>query len=112
MAPDPLPASLEAGSTVRVLAPGELLFRQGDRAAAIYKVESGRLRLIRSGGTLFFYASEEPGKDFTLLHQSEFGTGDLKNVRILGSTGGPGAAVKGGGRARRTGAGHTSLKRQ
>src|SRR5438874_8322178 len=47
MAPDPLPASLEAGSTVRVLAPGELLFRQGDRAAAIYKVESGRLRLIR-----------------------------------------------------------------
>jgi CRP/FNR family transcriptional regulator, dissimilatory nitrate respiration regulator len=47
MPPDPLPASLESGSTVRVLAPGELLFRQGDRAAAIYKVESGRLRLIR-----------------------------------------------------------------
>ena len=44
---DALPPSLEAGSTVRVLAPGELLFRQGDRAAAIYKVESGRLRLIR-----------------------------------------------------------------
>jgi CRP/FNR family transcriptional regulator, dissimilatory nitrate respiration regulator len=44
---DALPASLEAGSTVRVLAPGDLLFRQGDRAAAIYKVESGRLRLIR-----------------------------------------------------------------
>jgi CRP-like cAMP-binding protein len=42
-----LPASLEAGSVVRVLAPGELLFRQGDEAAAIYKVESGRLRLIR-----------------------------------------------------------------
>ena len=47
MAPDPLPASLEAGSAVRVLAPNDLLFRQGDRAAAIYKVESGRLRLIR-----------------------------------------------------------------
>jgi CRP/FNR family transcriptional regulator, dissimilatory nitrate respiration regulator len=44
---DPLPTSLEAGSTVRVLAPGEPLFRQGDPAAAIYKVESGRLRLIR-----------------------------------------------------------------
>jgi CRP/FNR family transcriptional regulator, dissimilatory nitrate respiration regulator len=39
--------SLEVASVVRVLAPGELLFRQGDRAAAIYKVESGRLRLIR-----------------------------------------------------------------
>jgi len=44
---DPLPASLEAGASVRVLAPGDLLFRQGDPAAAIYKVESGRLRLIR-----------------------------------------------------------------
>ena len=30
-----------------MLAPGDLLFRQGDPAAAIYKVESGRLRLIR-----------------------------------------------------------------
>jgi CRP-like cAMP-binding protein len=47
MLPDPLPASLEAGSTIRALAPGELLFRQGDLAAAIYKVEGGRLRLIR-----------------------------------------------------------------
>jgi CRP/FNR family transcriptional regulator, dissimilatory nitrate respiration regulator len=47
MPPDALPPSLEAGSAVRVLAPGDLLFRQGDPAAAIYKVESGRLRLIR-----------------------------------------------------------------
>ena len=47
MSPNPLPASLEAGSAVRVLAPRELLFRQGDPAVAIYKVESGRLRLIR-----------------------------------------------------------------
>jgi CRP-like cAMP-binding protein len=47
MTPEPLPASLEAGSTIRSLATGELLFRQGDRAAAIYKVENGRLRLIR-----------------------------------------------------------------
>jgi len=47
MSPNPLPASLEAGSAVRVLAPGELLFRQGGPAVAIYKVESGRLRLIR-----------------------------------------------------------------
>jgi CRP/FNR family transcriptional regulator, dissimilatory nitrate respiration regulator len=47
MPTDALPSSLEAVSVVRVLAPGELLFRQGDSAAAIYKVESGRLRLIR-----------------------------------------------------------------
>jgi CRP-like cAMP-binding protein len=47
MSPDRLPAFLDAGTTVRVLAAGELLFRQGDPATAIYKVESGRLRLIR-----------------------------------------------------------------
>jgi CRP/FNR family transcriptional regulator, dissimilatory nitrate respiration regulator len=42
-----LPPSLEAASVVRVLASGDTLFRQGDPAAAIYKVESGRVRLIR-----------------------------------------------------------------
>jgi len=33
---------------IRALAPGELLFQQSDPAAAIYKVESGRLCLIRA----------------------------------------------------------------
>jgi len=47
MSLDALPPSLEAGGVIRLLAPGELLFRQGDPATAIYKVESGRLRLIR-----------------------------------------------------------------
>jgi CRP-like cAMP-binding protein len=44
---DALPRSLEAGSVVRDLAADEVLFRQGDRAAAIYRVERGRLRLVR-----------------------------------------------------------------
>jgi CRP-like cAMP-binding protein len=39
--------SLEAGSVIRELVAGEVLFEHGDRAAAIYKVESGRLRLVR-----------------------------------------------------------------
>jgi CRP/FNR family transcriptional regulator, dissimilatory nitrate respiration regulator len=47
MSLDALSPTLEAGSVVRVLGPGELLFRQGGPAAAIYKVESGRLRLMR-----------------------------------------------------------------
>lgn len=47
MAFDDLPPSLEATSAVRELVAGELLFRQGEPAAAIYRVESGRLRLIR-----------------------------------------------------------------
>ena len=47
MSSDPLCLLLEIGSRARVLTPGELLFQQGDHAAAIYRVESGRLRLIR-----------------------------------------------------------------
>jgi CRP/FNR family transcriptional regulator, dissimilatory nitrate respiration regulator len=45
MASDSLPPQLEATSTVRNLAAGELLFRQGD--PAVYRLESGRLRLVR-----------------------------------------------------------------
>src|SRR3954454_19655573 len=47
MVAHPLPVSLEAGSVVRILEARELLFHQGDRTAAIYKVESGGLCLIR-----------------------------------------------------------------
>src|ERR1051326_3493797 len=48
MPADPLlPATLEKSSTVRALASGELLFSQGDPARAIFKVEGGRLRLVR-----------------------------------------------------------------
>src|SRR5262249_44190367 len=55
--------------------------------------KTGRLRLVRVGSTLHFYASDEPDKDFNLLHMSDFGTGDLKNVRVLAATGGPGALL-------------------
>ena len=44
---DAMPLALEAASIDCVLAPGELLFRQSDPATAIYKVEGGRIRLIR-----------------------------------------------------------------
>ena len=40
MSPADLPLSLEAGSVIRELGAGEVLFEQGDRAAAIYKVET------------------------------------------------------------------------
>jgi CRP/FNR family transcriptional regulator, dissimilatory nitrate respiration regulator len=42
-----LPSSLAAGAASRELAAGEELFRRGDRAAAIFAVETGRLRLVR-----------------------------------------------------------------
>jgi CRP-like cAMP-binding protein len=41
------PRSFEAGALVRTLAAGDKLFQAGDRAVAIYRVEIGRLRLIR-----------------------------------------------------------------
>ncbi|HEV2186007.1 MAG TPA: Crp/Fnr family transcriptional regulator [Stellaceae bacterium] len=47
MPSDNLLHSLEAASLVREMGQGELLFEQGAPAAAIFSVESGRLRLIR-----------------------------------------------------------------
>ncbi len=42
-----LPEFLAAGAVLRDLETGEELFQRGDRAAAIFAVESGRLRLVR-----------------------------------------------------------------
>jgi CRP-like cAMP-binding protein len=42
-----LPAAIRAHSRVRELAAGEALFRQGDKALAIFAIERGRMRLIR-----------------------------------------------------------------
>lgn len=43
----PLPMAIRRSSTIRELAAGEILFRQGDKASSIFEVEQGRLRLIR-----------------------------------------------------------------
>ena len=45
---DWLPAAIRERSRVRDLAAGEALFRQGDKALAIFEIEHGRLRLIRN----------------------------------------------------------------
>jgi CRP/FNR family transcriptional regulator, dissimilatory nitrate respiration regulator len=42
-----LPVSIRQRATVRELAAGDILFRQGDKAAAIFEVQEGRLRLMR-----------------------------------------------------------------
>ena len=44
---DGLPASLRYRSRVSELSAGERLFRQGDKAYAIFEIERGRLRLVR-----------------------------------------------------------------
>jgi hypothetical protein len=43
---------------------------------------------VRTGADLFYYASEGPDKELTLIHQQPFGPEDIKQVRIVASTGG------------------------
>lgn len=64
--PGTFPASLEAASVVRDLGADEPLFMQGDPAAAIYKVESGQLRLVRRtiDGHLVILHTARPGEFF------------------------------------------------
>jgi HEAT repeat protein len=57
------------------------------------RARTGRLRLVRHGTILYYFASDGEGKDFALLSKSEFGARDLRNVRILGSTSGPAASL-------------------
>jgi|ERR1043166_1994945 CRP-like cAMP-binding protein len=42
-----LPQALRDGAKVRELGDGEYLFRQGDKANAIYEIERGRLTMVR-----------------------------------------------------------------
>lgn len=44
---DWLSAAIRQSSTLHKLEAGEALFRQGDKASAVFEVEQGRLRLIR-----------------------------------------------------------------
>ncbi|HEX8012482.1 MAG TPA: Crp/Fnr family transcriptional regulator [Casimicrobiaceae bacterium] len=48
MSLDWLPAAIRDRSRLRELDEGEALFRQGDRAFAIFEVERGRVRLVRA----------------------------------------------------------------
>lgn len=45
---DKLPISLQQAVFTRDLKPGQRLFRQGDSATALFVLETGRLRLVRS----------------------------------------------------------------
>lgn len=47
------------------------------------KVDSGKLRLVRSGKMLRYLVADEENEVFRLLHQIEFTDADLEQVRIL-----------------------------
>jgi DNA-directed RNA polymerase subunit RPC12/RpoP len=67
--------------------------RSNQSKAVPAATQSGRLRFVRTGATLSQYAAEGPDEDFTLLWSHEFGTDDIRMVRIGGFTGGPKAAL-------------------
>jgi serine/threonine protein kinase len=56
------------------------------------EAKAGRLRLVRTGSLLAYLASEG-GEDFTHVQDFAFGAEDLSDVRLVGSTGGPRAAL-------------------
>jgi hypothetical protein len=53
----------------------------------------GRLRLVRDGGDLYYCIAEGPGGEFHTLRKFAFGSEDLKDIRLIGSTGGEKALV-------------------
>lgn len=52
-----------------------------------------RFRLARIGATLFYFVAEEGEPDFRLLQQLDFVEDDVKDIRLVASTGGPLAAL-------------------
>jgi Protein of unknown function (DUF1583) len=48
----------------------------------------GRLRLLRKGSQLSFYAAEDRATEFTLLQEYPFAAADLRAVELVGVTGG------------------------
>jgi hypothetical protein len=57
------------------------------------RAKSGRLRLVRTGSIVSYYAAEGPDDLYTLLQQFPFSPNSLENIRIVASTGGPKAAL-------------------
>jgi hypothetical protein len=51
--------------------------------------KTGQIRLVRSGAVLGYFVKDGEGKGFRQYYASEFGTKDLKNVRLVASTNGP-----------------------
>jgi len=48
---------------------------------------------VREGGDICYYVAEGSAADFTFLTRYPFGTEDLKDFHVAGSTGGAGASL-------------------
>jgi hypothetical protein len=56
------------------------------------QAKRGRLRLVRAGGDVSYFATEGDG-DFQLVQQYAVGTAPVKSIRIVGTTGGERASL-------------------
>jgi len=50
---------------------------------------AGRLRIVRNGSEVSYFVSEDTGKEFTFLRTDQFRADAVKQVRIIGTVGGP-----------------------
>lgn len=55
--------------------------------------KTGRLRLVRTGEKLSFYASEGDDLNYRLLEEEPFRSSDVKQIFLNGATGGPRAEI-------------------
>jgi hypothetical protein len=62
-------------------------------SAAPTQAKSGRLRIVRTGSLLTYYAAEGLSEEFLHLTEVPFAPEDVKDVLVVGSTGGPQAAL-------------------
>jgi hypothetical protein len=55
--------------------------------------KAGRLRLVRTGADVAYYAAYGPDAELRFLHRNSFGKEDLRAVQFNAATGGPAAAI-------------------
>ncbi len=56
--------------------------------------KAGRLRVVRSGAELFYFGSGGSAQEPTYLWKDTIGKDDLRTIRLVGSTGGPGVDLE------------------
>jgi DNA-directed RNA polymerase subunit RPC12/RpoP len=57
------------------------------------QANKGRLRLVRTGASLAYFAADGDDAELTFLREYPFGEEDVSHVRLVGTTGGPPAAL-------------------
>lgn len=53
---------------------------------------TGAMRMVRNGGKIYFL-HKEGDQEFALFHQDDYTDKDIKNVRVVSTTGGPAALI-------------------